>query len=287
LRKFRRGLVFVSVGSVLIAACSLFTDLSDLDAQDPAALVEGGDGPPASANDGPGNPPPLDAPIDVPIVVQGDGGCPEAGFCDDFEEGTIGSKWDSMIVTAGTGTIEEDLELFVSGRRAFRSRTIAAVTPPNKSAYLRRSIAGPVPKGAVCSFAARSRIAQDAAALRWADFFQLRGTAAGVTNWDVNLGMNQGYMGVRNDINFADGSCDCPHDEIQIARTFPTNQWVNVIVETDFKSLKVFFDGVAAISAPFDFFLVPTTLGISLGVDDSQRAPHDMSFDDLACRFTY
>lgn len=261
----------------MTAACSLFTNLSDLDAP-PSATDAGAIDPDATIVDAPG-----DQAAEVSLLDP-DGGCPDGGFCDDFEEGLLGARWGASEIQGGTARLEDGGA--GTGSRVFRSTTGAGVLPRPKTAFLVRPVLPP-PKALRCTFAMRPEQAPKDGGQSWIDVFQFIGAGPGVARYELKLGMLDVESGVRVDVTLDDAGCLCPRTFAPIPKAFEVGTWVKVVFETNFQSILVSYDGAIVLNAAFDVGFVPESVNLALGLEDYATSGADVSYDDFACSFTY
>jgi hypothetical protein len=245
-----------------------------------ASFAPSADGPDASA-------PALDAPpssadadgIDADGIAEPDaGGCPDGAFCDDFDEGELGARWNK-----------------VTNSKAYRLSLdpTAPLSPPNALRVALSADAGrgpiegmlekvvPVSKQLRCSFAVRMEHPLDAT--RNVDVFQIKVEAPEIQEYWLNLGGVK-RLGLRDDVYFLDGGCDCPRAKSGELLALEPGVWKRIVVITDYTSVSLAADGNVIVKQDFTS-LTPSRVTVRLGLTSTAAADGDMSFDDLVCEF--
>jgi hypothetical protein len=259
----------VCLACVVSSGCSLLLDTSSF---------TDGAGPPGGTADG------GDAGIGLPADAStdsaaGDARQCDATFCDDFDQGALGSTW-NRIELGGGGTIEDETTVLVSPPRAFRAKAPAAAQ--SSTAYLERIL--PTGTGVRCSFSFRPNLSP-AGADHHIDFAQLIATGPGVDGYVLLLSVRAPGTGIREDVTFVDGGCGCPRRQLVIPATLPTSRWSTVTIDTNFIEVLVSVDGAPVSKERFIGF-VPTTLGLRLGLENRSNINADVQYDNLVCAVT-
>jgi len=269
----RRG----SLALIGLVGCALITELDGLDDGTLPTADGGVDGRVAEV------PPDTDARTATDGGAADSDGC--AGFCDDFDDGALGARWSRVAVSGGS--IETDTTTFRSAPRALRSRVNAGVREVPRLAVLELSI-DPLAASVRCAFSVRLRRDVDATETGWLDVFRIVGEAPQVSRYELNFGTRQRRQsGVRLDIVYADGGIEGPRTNREILQPLRVDTWTDVVLETDFRSVSLTFDGGSVLSGPFDFGFRPTTARVALGARNYASQEADVVFDDLRCSFTY
>lgn len=276
----RRGLSIAVLVATALAGCSLFTDLSEYDQ---ATGLDGGD---ASEGSTDGNAVTTDGPATSDTGSDAGSGstCSDGGFCDDFDELPLGARWSRVVVQNGGALSLDDAGL--SPPFALRPRTTVAANLAIQSAYLEH-VVDAIPKSLSCSFALRIHSSPLGDGLGPLDVLQLSATAPGIKEYYLRLGqLPDGTISLREDLFPSDGgSCGCPRTSVSGTK-LTEGGWTQLSLYTDFTTARVSFDGVVRISAPFVGF-TPSTLSVLLGAQVYGKADADVSYDDVACSFTY
>jgi hypothetical protein len=264
--------IFVSATLAAGAACSLFTDFSGLD--DPPAGVDAAADTDVTSNDATSeNVTAIDASTDVDGAV----GCPSGSFCDDFNEGMLGAKWNDLTVE-GTGVVAFDEKDFQSAPRSLRTTVDGSPNTTTRTAYLRRNNLT-LAKKARCTFDVRVNGTGEAD--YHVDFFQFKAAGPQIQNYSLRLYLLDDESAMREDFVLSDGGCLCPK-QYQVFNAIPRNKWTKVVVETDFNEATVYYDGALVFKKPFGGF-TPSTLGVVVGIQTYSRFAWDVQYDDVRC----
>lgn len=265
---------------IALAGCSLFTDLSEYDQ---ATGVDGGS---ASEGSTDGSAVTTDSPTTSDTGSEAGAGstCSDGGFCDDFDELPLGARWSRVVVQNGGSLSLDDAGL--SPPFAFRPRTTVAANLAIQTAYLEH-VVDVIPKSLSCSFVIRIHSPPLGDSVGPLDVLQLYATAPGIKEYYLRLGqLPDGTISLREDLFPSDGGvCGCPRTSVSGTK-LTTDDWTRVSLYTDFTTARVSFDDVIRISAPF-FGFTPSTLSVLLGAQVYGKAETDVSYDDVACSFTY
>lgn len=248
-------------------------DATETDPDDPV-----GDGSTLQRTEG--GDPQNDAAVEADATTDGGvTGCP-GDFCDDFDEGAVGAKWNEAVILGGA--VAYDDGGYVSAPQSLRASVPSGTDNVVRRAYLRKNL--PVPTSIRCSFSIKINSAY-AAGVRYMDFFKLRAEAPNIEEYELRWGVRTGMSALREDVFFSDGGCDCPRKSNDQMPALPVGQWVRVMLETNFTIATVSYDDVQVYSSTFAGFS-PTALAIVLGVEHKDKLAMDAQFDDLVCDTT-
>jgi len=138
MRRMRTTILF---GSLVFAGvgCPLIAGVKD------GVLGDGGIQPGGDAHD--------DAPSDLP---RGDAGCaafPDASFCDDFDHGLLGARWDGIGGGGGRPSLDDDAA--VSPPHSVVVTSVTPDAPANMDVYFYKNLPGGLPRDLLCEFDVR------------------------------------------------------------------------------------------------------------------------------------
>lgn len=262
---FRPVLTCVGCGAVFFALldCSSF------------GTSAGPDGLSDAANDS------LDRPSDVVATDAGadlDGGCPEGAFCDDFDEGELGDRWDD-IVHDNVERLELEPTAPLSPPFALRVAIPGNMKAGPVAAMLERRLRAP--KSLRCSFSVRNERALGTLG-RNLDLFQVKVETAELDAYWLRFGGRSDF-GVREDVYLPDdGGCRCPGYESKERVQLEPGVWRRIELSTDFRTVSLRVDGAPLVSAAITN-VQPTGITVRLGLASQSLAQAEMSFDDFVC----
>ena len=264
--RFRVGVLAAVAPLFAGLACGGFSSVDDANPQ--------GDGGPDEAA------PLLDGTVEIGSPTDASVGCPDGGFCDNFDVDEAGARWAAMSVSElATLTLE------ASGSHSppFALRTTVSPGAPSvaRYAYLERVLA-PAPSWLRCSVFMRFSGAFDGGGAGFVDLFYLkaRAEAEGVLYYYVAIGGPSANLTLR-EFRCSEGGCASPPQTPLF--TAAPDRWFSIVLTTDFRTGTVVVDGDVRFDGPMANF-TPTAASIVLGVNaPAGSAAADVSFDDLVC----
>ncbi len=271
-RRIELGLGLATAG---LLSCSLLVDTSGLsDSPDgtpsDAAARDASADAPALAD---GDTPPADAATDA-SVPDADAGAPCVGpgwFCDDFE-GVLGARWSSKDVSGGTVTRVGDAK---SGAFAMQAQVDAL---PGTNYANMVTVLPAAPSRIACDFELK---VMDVPSNGEIDVIDIVTKSGGVTQ-SLYFASFDGKWGV---YEYTDAGGGNAVDRGQPSTLAPAmGQWSHVHVETDFATLSMTIDGMAAPPLTGITPLPASTRSISFGITYASGAQSAaLLVDDLAC----
>ena len=249
----------LSACTATLAGCSLLLDGDEFTGASPVPQVEGG--PDAILEAAPPSP-----------DGSADAGC-DATFCDDFDELPLGGRWDQTVLLQN-GALGIETTTVRSAPNAMR----ASVRPTPGEALLVKNL----PKGAAirCDFDIFFETVTDAG---FADLFRLETAGGPLERYLFFLAVDRDGIGLREDATPIGQPCDCPRKGVDLVK--PTsNAWHHLVLDLDFTTATVAFDGVQIHSSAFGGFVPDAGIEMRLGIRSYPSVSAlDVRFDNLVC----
>jgi hypothetical protein len=203
------------------------------------------------------------------------GAC-DADFCESFDEGAVGEDWDQLDTTGGT--LAHDGEERRSAPNALKAVVQDASSLTTRTAYLRRAL--PTSAGVRCEF--DILVKGTTSPTHHVDLFQVKSSSPAVTGYSLRLYLRGNTSWLREDLSLADGGCECPKWSTNF-NALPRDKWTRVTFETTFSEATIAYDGTTVFKGQIGG-LVPSSLGIVIGLSTYDMATYDVRYDDLRCR---
>ena len=282
-RRSRRRRTRIVVGAVVVGvmtfgsmACSLLLDSDDLSTPPSASRTDAGN---AAA----------DGAADRDTVNNGDGAggdsatttslC-DATFCESFDKGSTTSssltQWPKVELTAG-GMLDLSTSQFRSPPNSLRGR----ITSTSGSTYPNALIFHDVAPGAriACEM---SLFVVSLPNVAFVDVLSLQ-TKTPDFDYELWFGFSSTGATFRDDVVRKDGGCDCPLKDV-FPPTPPTNKWIRVRMETDFKIASLSYDGAIVHSSEYGGGFAPSnSLTVVTGIRGYPNQQAEVLIDDLIC----
>jgi len=231
---------------MLLAGC--FPDLGDL---------SGGDGGVDAGSDV----------FDALVETSAPSGC-DASFCDDFDDGGLGARWDQVIGDAGW--------LSLDAPALSPPRSLAAGSDGGVGFEFLEKFLTPTQR-LHCTF----QLMVDTMPTDYVDIFTIDHPGSTFVSSDTIFYIGQPGAAMREDVYELDGGCACPFVE-STSTPFATGFWAPVDILYDFQTVTWSINGIQQQNAVRA--TTPRTLAISLGirVDGAQSVSYHV--DDLVCQ---
>lgn len=260
----RRLLAFTLVAAGF-AACSSYGE--DGDSPSPPADA-GADG---AVNDAPSG---SDGGDEASADAGADGACPGV-FCDGFENGSIGAKWNAVNIDDGTIEITTMAKV---GARAMHVTKPTSTNTTGRDGYLDKTL--PVSMHVACTFWFRIETTPpdgftDIAA------FRSKSSAAGITSYSLILSAHSGGLGLREDVSSTDAGCLCPRKAVDVT-PISAGTWMKLRFDFDFQKVRISKDDTLVFEDTFGN-LTPDQLTFGLGLIAYTKSALEVGYDELVC----